>query len=238
MDITGFLASGLGLVALLAAGWYWGSKIPILSSMSRVFRLLAIFVVWGVATGSIAGLSGLTASSAVPQTDTVGIVDVRLSNGIVNSSVVGADNDYLNDAEDLMTIYVTDSEIADGDEIYFNATIERNVVEKAGAIAIECSIADKEISGVTADNLAQKTNGKVDLDVRLAGESGDQGTHVGNNKVTRILPMAEGTAVATITVAFDQEETYEDGMTPYSSYVDVVCSASGTPFGLKVIASD
>ena len=68
--------------------------------------------------------------------------------------------------------------------------------------------------------MADKTSGKIDLDIN------DGGTHSDDNTVYKLISFSAGTANAEAEIAFDQEETYHDGMVDMDDYVDVVCTVS------------
>lgn len=160
------------------------------------------------------------ADSEIP-TSFTGNLDITLSNGLVNAST---DDDYLNDDKDIIKIYVADSDIDDGESISFDATIERELASEDAVVMVTCTIPDKEISGVTADNIAEKTGGEIDLTIDSSG------SHSNDNTVYKRVVFSEGTGSQTVTISFEQEETYQDGMEDFKDEAEVNCDADGTSF--------
>mgnify|MGYP003572656244 FL=1 len=232
-----FVVGLLGLVANVA----FARKIATVVGSPlglKVNTALMVMLVLGVVVGGagysyeyamgLLGTATVTDIAAEEQASAVGNVEVALSAGLSNATTT---EDYLNDAEDQMTIYSADANIADGEEYSATVTITRSNVADAGLVRVTCTIPDKEISGVTADNLAEKTSGKIDLDLN------DGGTHLDDNTVYWDEPFAVADNSETVTIAFDQEETYHDGMVDMDDYVDVNCDAAGVPFSIRIIAN-
>lgn len=198
------------------------SKIRSSNKMGATIVALALlaFSIWGlvIALPGFTGTATVFPGNEVATATVLGALDVKLSGGLSNAT---ATEDYYNDDEDFVTFYSADANIADGEEYSYNATIERTKVTYAGAITVTCTIPDKEISGVTADNLAEKTAGKIDLDLN------DGGNFVDDNTVKKIYSFAEGTSSTVVEIAFDAEETYHDGMVDLDDYVDMNCVATG-----------
>lgn len=198
------------------------SKIRSSNKMGATIVALALlaFSIWGlvIALPGFTGTATVFPGNEVATATVLGTLDVKLSGGLSN---VTTTEDYYNDDEDFITFYSADANIADGEEYSYNATIERTKVTYAGAITVTCTIPDKEISGVTADNLAEKTAGKIDLDLN------DGGNFVDDNTVKKIYSFAEGTSSTVVEIAFDHEETYHDGMVDLDDYVDMNCVATG-----------
>ena len=55
----------------------------------------------------------------------------------------------------------------------------------------------------------------------------DGGNYVDDNTVKKTYAFAEGDADVVVEIAFDQEETYHDGMVDLDDYVDMTCTATG-----------
>lgn len=186
-----------------------------------------IFLVLGLVTGGSAYLMNLSTASigggenpfgVNDQMATIGALDLKIHDGLANATTT---EDYYNDDDTFLTFYSADASIADGEEYAWNITIDRQLASEDGVVTVSCNIPDKEISGVTADSLAEKTAGQVDLDIN------DGGRHSDDNTVYKSFALAEGTISQEVQIAFDQEETYHDGMTDLDDYVDVVCSITG-----------
>ena len=183
------------------------------------------------ASGIGIGVAEITDEAPEVVGTVTGAVTVTLSDGLSNATTT---EDYLNDDEDFMTIYSADASIADGEEYAFNATIQRQFISEDANILVTCTVPDKELAGVTADNIAEKTGGQIDLD--YVGTT-STGTHSTDNTVWTYLALAEGTGSGNIQIKFDAEETYHDGMADLDDYVDVTCDADGTPFTLRILAN-
>ncbi len=162
---------------------------------------------------------------------TYGILSVTLHDGL---SHVTTTEDYLNDAEDVMTIYSANASIADGEEYAFNVTIQRSTIAEDVNLKVTCTIPDKEISGVAAKNICEKTAGQIDLDYVGASSTGHYAT---DNSVWTYVAMAEGTGSAEIQVKFDQEETYHTGMADMDDTAEVNCDVNNVPFKLIIKAN-
>jgi hypothetical protein len=188
-------------------------------------------VIQGWASGVGLGTATITPTAPEEVSSVTGEVTITMSDGLSNATTT---EDYLNDAEDFMTIYSADASINDGEEYAFNVTIERQYVSEDANIKVTCKSEDKELSGVTADNIIEKTGGQIDLDFVGATSTG---THSDDNTVWSYVAMAEGTGSATIQVKMDAEETYHDGMGDLDDYADVECDADGTPFTLRILAN-
>lgn len=226
-----FKSSMMAWIVLAGLVWIFKSKLSFLRGVSNLKAALVILLT-GVFVTGVVGLGSLGFSAAgtpTAVTGALGSLSVKMHDGLVNATTT---SDHVNDAYDVMTFYVADANIADGEEIIFNVTLERSDVSSAGSVTLSCTIPDKELSGVTADNIAEKTSGKVDLDIN------DAGTHADDNTVSKVITFAEGTAVAEVQVAFDQEETWEDGMTAYDEYAEVKCTAGSESFKAVIYAAD
>ena len=202
-----------------------------LSAQVRSYlKMLPVFnaKVWGVIMlglgimfGGIGYGTGLFNTASVSGDDnvvgTAGGLDLKIHDGLANATTT---EDYYNDEDTFLTFYSADASIVDGEEYSWNITIDRELAAEDAVIKVECTIPDKEISGVTADSIAEKTGGQVDLDIN------DGGRHSSDTSVYKSFSMAEGTITQEVQVAFDQEETYHDGMTDLDDYVDIVCVVS------------
>lgn len=238
----------LSVIALVIAMGLMFSKNPAKASLGTQGTFLVSFVfialaVWGlvVAVPSVVSTADIInfGNDDVDSVSDYGVLSITLSDGVVNDST-GVDSttteDYLNDEQDFMTFYSADANIIDGEEYGFNATIERSKVAEDVNVKVTCSVPDKELSGVTATNLIEKTSGKIDLTFVGSGIS-STGKHIDDNSVYTYVTFAEGDGVEVIQVNADQEETYHDGMTDLDDYVDIVCDAEGVPFTARVYAN-
>ena len=176
-------------------------------------------VLWTFGTGLVSGTTAtITGADGTQDTvDYTGTISIVIHDGLSNATTT---EDYVDDSEVFMEIFSADANIADGEEYLFNITVDRSQVAYADTVLVTCSIADKEISGVTADNLAEKTLGKIDLDIN------DGGSHVNDNTVEKLVSFGTGDSSIEVQVAFDQEETYHDGMADMSDYNDVICTVA------------
>lgn len=213
-----FLAVGvLGLVSAKFRTMLRG--IPVVSKFLKPEIMSVLFITVGVLAGGIAGVSSYLNVGSLTGADdvlvgTAGALDLTIHDGLSNATTT---EDYYNDDDTFLTFYSADASILDGEEYLWNITIERSLVAEDVSIKVSCSVPDKEISGVTADNIAEKTSGQIDLDIN------DGGKHSDDNTVYKYFAMAEGTGSLEVQVAFDQEETYHDGMVDLDDYVDAVC---------------
>jgi hypothetical protein len=220
-----FISAGVGALLLLA-----GVLGMIFPRVRAYFRMIpfgnpqlwsVIFIGVGFFAGgfgvitSYLDVGSITSDNAVA---TIGGLTLKIHDGLANATTT---EDYYNDADTFLTFYSADANIADGEEYVWNITIERDLVAEDGSVKVSCSVPDKEISGVTADSIAEKTGGQIDLDIN------DGGRHTSDNVVEKSFAMTEGDNDLEIQVAFDHEETYHDGMTDLDDYVDVVCSVTG-----------
>lgn len=182
--------------------------------------VIIAFSIWGLVAvvPSLGGPASIISGGSDPTVTTLGALSVKLSGGLSNTT---ATEDYYNDEEDYLTVYSADANIIDGEEYTYNATIERTKVTYASSVTVSCTIPDKELSGVTEDNLAEKTAGRIDLDLN------DGGNFVDDNTVKKIYTFAEGVASTVVEIAFDQEENYHDGMVDMDDYVIMTCTATG-----------
>lgn len=197
--------------------------------------ITGIGALWSMATATITG--EVAEAPAVEGVSTFGAISVQLSDGIVNaSSATGrtTTEDYLNDAEDFMTFYSADASIIDGEEYIFNATIQRSAIAEDANLKVTCASPDKELSGVTADNLITKTAGQINLDYLGTTSTG---THSTDNEVWTYVAFAEGVGSQEIEIGFDHVEAYHDGMADLDDYVDVTCDVEGVPFTARVYAN-
>lgn len=226
-----FISGTVGaiLLAVGVIGLLWRNKITdSIGSVGKIVGLkktfvFMLFIVVGIIAGGIAviggTLGGATASitgtgTTVTDGMTAGALTLIIHDGLSN---VTTTEDYYNDEDTFLTFYSADASILDGEEYIWNITIERSYASEDAVFTISCNVPDKELSGVTADNIAEKTGGEIDLDIN------DGGTHSDDNTVYKKVAMAEGTVSTEVQVAFDQEETYHDGMTDLDDYVDAVC---------------
>lgn len=245
--MLGFISAGIGaillvvgILALLSAKVRTLMRgLPLVKSFKPEMLAIVFIVVgviaggWGVVTSYVSTMS-ITGQQPSTVDDLTGEITVTLSNGIVNNATAGTTTeDYLNDEEDFMTFYSSDANIDDGYEYEFNVTIERELVEGDANVKLTCRVDDKELSGVTADNLIEKTGGQIDLDFIGATSSGK---HSDDNTVWSYVAFSEGTGSVTVEIGADQEETYHDGMTDLDDYVDIECDANGVPFTARVYA--
>ena len=167
----------------------------------------------------------------VSEVSDYGSLNVILSDGLSNTTTT---EDYLNDDKDVMTIYSADANILDGEEYAFNATIQRSEIAEDVNLKVTCTIPDKELSGVTADNIAEKTAGKIDLDYVGATSTGK---HLDDNSVWTYVAFAEGYGSKEIQIKFDHEETYHDAMVDMDDTAEVNCNVEGVPFKLVIKAN-
>lgn len=225
-------------IAFLGLSAFLGPLRKVGLTKGRIMFLGVIGLVFSLGLFSMAGLGsvGLDSSSDV-------ISRVTLSGGLVN---VTSTQDYYNSAEDVVTFQTTDSVILDGEEISFNATLERADIKEDARVRVQCTINDKALTGVTLENMAETTDGEIDLDIRLPSEMGaldlpntgtDVGTHISDLTVERYIDFAEGTGSQVIMVAFDHEETWHDGMTNFDTVGLVSCNANGTPFTANIVSA-
>lgn len=199
-------------------------SIPVANKLFDPTTWSVAFVVLGLLAGGVGVISSYAGTASFLGGEetgiaivTAGALNLKLHDGLVNAT---ATQDYYNDDDTLLTFYSTDAAVADGEEFVWNITIERSTAVEAAVYEVSCSIPDKEISGITADNLAEKTAGQIDLDIN------DGGNHANDNTVTKKVSVAAGTVTTEVEVAFDQEETYHDGMVDLDDYVDATCSVT------------
>ena len=239
--ITPMIAGVLLIIGIL--GLVFKNKLAIaIAKANPLFpaqTTLMVIIVLAFIGGGIAGIGAIWSSittavitapvvpEAVEGVSAYGTITVTMHDGLSNATTT---EDYLNDEKNFMTIYSADANIEDGEEYLFNVTIERSAIAEDANVKVTCNIADKEISGVTFTNLAEKTSGQVDLDIN------DGGIYFDDNTVWKYIAFSEGVNSQEVQVAFDQEETYHDGMTDMDDYVDLVCDAEGVPFTLRVYA--
>jgi hypothetical protein len=185
---------------------------------------LIVFFAYEIHTGKI-DLANLIPKSGTQDevTDYVGSIEsLTIHDGLSNAST---SEDSVNSDMDVMSVLSADATMVDGEEYAFNLTIGRSEVAYAGKVYVECSAPDKELDGVTALNLVEKTAGKIDLD--FVGMDDNTGTHTGGGEsVKTAVTFAAGTSTKNIEVKFDQEETYHDGMTDLQDSFEVVCEVS------------
>ncbi len=231
MPFLGFITAGVGAVLLIIGVLALFSArirtflrgIPVANKIFSPMTWAVVFIVVGFLAGGVGvvsnyvGVGDISLTSEEAQTTSIGGLDLKVHDGLANTT---ATEDYYNDDETELTFYSADANIADGEEYKWNITAERKEASEAGVILVSCNIPDKEISGITANNLAEKTGGQVDLDIN------DGGKHSDDNTVYRRFALSEGTISQEIEVAFDQEETYHDGMTDLDDYVDITCTVS------------
>jgi hypothetical protein len=180
---------------------------------------LGYFIFSGQAGNAVADVTSKF-SGTEKLTDDVGEIElIKIHDGLSN---VTTTEDSLNDAETEMTFLSADANIDDGEEYAFNITFDREKVANAGKVYLECSAPDKEIDGVTAKNLIEKTAGDIDL-VFVGADS--SGTSKGT-KVTTTHTFSAGEGSASIQVTADHEETYHDGMTDIQDNFQITCKVS------------
>jgi len=202
------------------------------STTLMVISVIAILMGgFGAITSFTAGLTGGTASvlssnKVVQKTDYIGDLKLEIHDGLSNATTT---EDYQSDDELTMNVYSADASIADGEEYLFNISIERTDASYGGTALITCSAPDKEISGVTADSLVEKTGGEIDLDIN------DGGRHVSNTVVEKLVSFSAGTVTTEVEIAFDHEETYHDGMTDMDDTFEVTCTVDDMVDTLKSV---
>lgn len=226
-----FILSIIG--ALFGATVLFG-KNPLKASLGKAPAMLVGVALLGVGIwGAISYFPGGVSTASVTDAQvpaiaqsTLGTLSVVLHDGQTNTSGTAVTTeDYYNDDNDFLTFYSADANIADAEEYRYNVTLERSSVTYASSVKVSCTIPDKEISGVTADNIAEKTSGKVDLTYNAGATS--TGNFADDNTVWTYVTFAEGDGSQELLIAFDQEETYHDGMTDLDDYVDMSCVATG-----------
>lgn len=231
--------------AIVGLGMFFG-KVP---GLGRNFKFLlgAVFIglaVWGL----VAYLPGVdTASISLSGNDPVtqagiGGLLLTMSDGLTNTSGTAVTTeDTIDDTDKFLVFYSADANIADGEEYQFNITVERLSVDSAGSIDVACTSPDKEIDGVTAKNIVEKTAGEIDLDFEgplgsgsVAGLTSKAGKHTnGGNTVETRITFPEAVSSVEIQVKADQEETYHDGMTDLQDYAEITCVFSNADEGVS-----
>jgi len=222
---------------------------PIATAIAKINPLfpakitLMILLIVGIVAGGIGGLAlmwaGVSAQIAgigIPLepevVPAVGEINVLLSGGLANATTT---EDYYNDEKDFLTFYSADASIAADEDYSFNATIERSAIAEDANIKVTCSAPDKELSGVTDDNLIDKDAGQIDL--VFGGDATSTGTYTDDNTVWTYVAFAEGTGSKVVSVTFEHVEEYHDGMADLDDYFDVSCKADGVPFTARVYAN-
>ena len=182
--------------------------------------LLVGGLIYFVATGGFSGAQ-VNNPSTPDNTDVIGTISLQMSAGTINGSTTGA---YLNPSKDGYTFYIPNAQIADKEPINATVTIYRTNVKDAGVIRVTCQSADQTISGVTSNNLVSKTNGFIGLTLDGAG------VNDGFNSVYYDVAFPVGTNSESVKISYPQDETFERGMTPYTTQSPVVCDANGKQF--------
>jgi len=203
------LLRGIPFANKIADPMTWSVILVIVGFLAGGFGVASSYV----DLGSIGGASTTAAAFG-----TVGALDLTIHDGLANSTTT---QDSITDDDLEMTFYSTDAAMVDGEEYLWNITIDRELVSEDASITVSCNLPDKEISGITADNIAEKTAGQIDMDIN------DAGKHTDDNTVYRSFALPEGTKTLEVQVAFDLEEDYHDGMVDYQDYSDIVCTVTG-----------
>lgn len=215
---------GVGLLGAYAKIYFFKKKTlspKKLLVFGAVGFLLATFGTSWLGVGSIGGSASDTILAG-------GVTSVLLHDGLVNATTT---SDFLNDAEDEMTFYITDANILDGEEILFNVTLRRDDTREDHRAKVTCYMPDQKLTGVTLENLIESTNDDLDIDINDAGD-------VTKNTIVYYADFTEGDGEVEIQIAYDQEETWEDGMTAYDTVATLSCNADGVPFMAHHIAVD
>ncbi len=202
-------------------------------NLSRKIQLWGLIFAALFFTGGLTAITGYFSSADIGGTQTTstetslkGIITVELVNAYYNGTA--ATNEYLDDTKTIMTIYQTDANLADAFPIQINGTIYRSAISEDAVIKLKCNVPDKELSGVTEQNYAQKVNGKINATV-----NGKQ-TYADDLTVFNDIAFSEATQSYDFQLAFAQNENWQDGMEDYSTYLDVQCYADETPFRIRI----
>lgn len=155
------------------------------------------------------------------ETGLSGIRSIKIHDGLSN---VTTTEDSVNGAGDEMSVLSADANIADGEKYYYNLTIKRMSADKIETYDLKIVAEDKEIDGVTARNLIEKTAGKLDMTIVGADDSG---TIDLDESVTTTITFDEGVISKEVQIYFDQEETYHDGMVDLQDSFEVDSSVGG-----------
>jgi hypothetical protein len=187
-----------------------------------VFVVLAIVAGgFGFITSMISGFgigaATVTGNGAqpLPAGATFGNMNVLIHDGLVNATTT---SDSVDASNKFMTIYTTDANIAEADYYAWNLTVGRDSVTDASTVKVVCTVPNKDLTA-SEDSLALKSAGKIVASFVGARDSGT----VEGNSVTTYIDYDVGTGSANIQFKFEQDESYEDAMTPYQDYVDATC---------------
>jgi len=220
----------------------FAQQIARINPIFPVNTTLLILCVLGIFFGGIAMIVGVVSGIAekaeiIPSEidelpETTGQVNVLLSAGLSN---VTTTEDHYNDAKDFLTFYSADASIADTEDYSFNVTIERSSIFEDANIKVTCAVPDKELSGVTDDNLIDKDAGQIDL--VYGGSATSTGTYADDNTVWTYVAFAEGDGSQVVSVTLEHVEAYHDGMEDYDDYVNINCDADGVPFTARIYSA-
>ena len=193
---------------------------------------IGAFIIIGLLIWFLSGSStstGQVGQSAEELGSVTGAVTGFLSNGLTNTSGLTqvTSEDYINDAKDEMKIYSKDSNIDDTLGYAWNITIERQYISEDANVKVTCSAPDKELAGVTQQNLFQKTGGQIDLTF-VGGSS--TGTHESDTEVYTYVPFSEGDGSQIVEVTALHLDAYHDGMADMDDYFDTTCTIQGDGF--------
>jgi len=190
-----------------------------------------VMLIVGIVTG-LAEKAEIITPDVEELPETTGQVNVLLSGGLANST---STEDHYNDAKDFLTFYSADANIEDAQDYSFNATIERSLIAEDANVKVTCTVPDKELSGITDDNLIDKDSGQIDL--VFGGDATSTGSYTDDNTVWTYVAFAEGAGSKVVTHTLEHVEAYHDGMEDYDDYVNINCNADGVPYTARIYSA-
>ncbi len=217
------------ILAFVVMKWNLLNKIVPLK-LSKSMTLWGLIIIGLVVTGTGAGIfesvTGAEASiggltGATSGADLTGEIECVVSK-TVETNTSASDGDYINDEEDITTLYLTDEEIADTNTIIFNATCKRKLISEDAIFEITCEALDKPLAGETDKKLVTVSSGQLQLTIEGGGSKSA-------DSVTEDVALSEGTNSVVIDISVQQDESYQDSMVDMDDYYDIVCTvASGS----------
>jgi len=174
------------------------------------------------------GILGSLSAGAATTSGAVVLDRMTVGGGLVN---VTDDADFYNADDTELTLYMDDADISDNEYIYWNLTMERSNVEKAGSVEVECVFyTEFQSAGATENMVSLDSDNEYEINIDSAG------TIVGN-RVKKTIPFAEADEEQEVEIRARIDETDQDKLVTKDS-LPIVCSAGGKSVTVNAVAND